>query len=316
MKKQPIYVGIDLGGTSFTVALFTETGELVSSGNYPTLPERGPEDIMDRMAQAAITMWEKETYTREEVLEAGIGSPGPLNLKTGTVVFTPNLGWKNVPLRDAMSQRLGLPVTIDNDAVAATAGEFWVGAGRPYSDVIGITLGTGVGGGLIINDKIHHGAQDIAGHIGHMVVEINGRQCGCGNHGCLETYASATGIVTTANLAREKHPESLLASIELPLTSKKVHEAALKGDATALQVFDETALYLAAGITSALHLVNPQAVIIMGAVANAGETLLAPLRAHLQKMAFPLVYEGTKILRGTLGTLAGAVGAAGFAKLR
>jgi glucokinase len=316
MKKQPIYLGIDLGGTAFKVALFTETGELVASQTQPTLSERGPEDIMDRMAGLAIAMWEKEGYAKEEVLEAGIGSPGPLDLKAGTVVFTPNLGWKNVRLRDMMAERLGLPVTIDNDAVAATAGEFWVGAGRPYSDVLGITLGTGVGGGLIINGKIYHGAQDIAGHVGHMIIQMGGRQCGCGNRGCLETYASARGIVATATEASQQNPDSLLRSIKPPLTSRKVYEAAIQGDAAALQVFDDTARYLAAGINSAMNLVNPQAVIIMGAVANAGETLLAPLREHLGKMAFSQVFEGTKILRGTLGDLAGAVGAAGFAKLR
>jgi glucokinase len=315
MMKEPVYIGIDLGGTTFTIGLVRPNGELVASGNYETLIERGHEEIIDRMAQETVRLWEREGYSREDILEVGIGSPGPLDLKAGTVITTPNLKWVNVPLRDMMAERLKLPVTIDNDAVSATFGEFWVGAGKPYNDVIGITLGTGVGGGIILGGRIHHGAQDIAGHVGHMVIQMDGRQCGCGNHGCLETYASATGIVaSTVELLKTDRPSSLR---DIPqLTSKRVYEAAVKGDKLALEIFDRTGYYLAVGINNLLNVINPEAVILMGAVANAGDVLLAPIKQYLKKMAFPRIYEETGVLRGTLRELAGVIGAAGFAKFR
>ncbi len=315
MMKEPVYVGIDLGGTTFTIGLVRSNGQLVASGTYETFIERGHEDIINRMAQETIRLWEREGYTRSDILEVGVGSPGPLNLKTGVVVTTPNLKWVNVPLRDMMAERLQLPVTIDNDAVSATFGEFWVGAGTPYNDVIGITLGTGVGGGIILGGRIHHGAHDIAGHVGHMIVQLGGRKCGCGNLGCLETYASATGIVATALEALQTGRSSPLHSVQR-LTSKKVYEAALQGDNLALEIFDRTGYYLAAGINSLLNVINPEAVILMGAVANAGDILLNPVRQYLKKMCFPRIFEETAVLRGTLGDEAGVIGAAGFAKFR
>ena len=315
MMKEPVYVGIDLGGTNFGIGLVKPSGELVASVNCETRIERGHEDIIDRIAQETIALWEREGYSREDILEVGIGSPGPLDLKAGTVITTPNLKWVNVPLRDMMAERLKLPVTIDNDAVSATFGEFWVGAGKPYNDVIGMTLGTGVGGGIILGGRIHHGAQDIAGHVGHMVIQMDGRQCGCGNRGCLETYASATGIVaSTAELLMTGRP-SQLRTVDR-LTSKRVYEAAAKGDELALQIFDRTGYYLAVGINSLLNVINPEAVILMGAVANAGDVLLNPIKQYLKKMCFPRIYEETRILRGTLGEMAGVIGAAGFAKFR
>ncbi len=315
MMKEPVYVGIDLGGTNFSIGLVRPNGELVASANCQTLIERGHEEIIDRMAQETIALWEREGYSREEILEVGIGSPGPLDLKTGTVITTPNLKWVNVPLRDMMAERLKLPVTIDNDAVSATFGEFWVGAGKPYNDVIGITLGTGVGGGIILGGRIHHGAQDIAGHVGHMVIQMDGRQCGCGNRGCLETYASATGIVaSTVEMLTTERP-TLLRTVNR-LTAKRVYEAAVKGDELALEIFDRTGFYLAVGINNLLNVVNPEAVILMGAVANAGDVLLNPIKQYLKNMAFPRIYEETRILRGTLRDLAGVIGAAGFAKFR
>jgi glucokinase len=314
--KDQIYVGIDLGGTTFTIGLLSSNGDLLSAGNYPTFIERGHEDIIDRMAAEAVKLWEREGFGREDVLEVGIGSPGPLDLRTGTVITTPNLKWTNVPLRDMIQERLNLPVTIDNDAVSATFGEFWVGAGKPFNDVIGITLGTGVGGGIILGGRIHHGAQDIAGHVGHMVIEAGGRRCGCGNLGCLESYASATGIVASSLEALESNSDSVLHDIAPPLSSKKVYEAAVKGDRLAHEIFDRTGWYLAIGINNLLNVINPEAVILMGAVANAGDILLDPVKAHLKSLAFERVFKETAVLKGTLGELAGAIGAAGFARFR
>ena len=316
MSKEPVYIGIDLGGTSFTVGLVTAEGQLLASRNSPTLIERGPVDIIDRMAAETVRFWEDSGYQRDEILEVGIGSPGPLDLKTGVVLTTPNLKWTNVPLRDMLAERLQKQVTLDNDAVSATFGEFWVGAGKPYDDVVGITLGTGVGGGLILGGRIHHGFLGIAGHIGHMVIEVGGRQCGCGNKGCLEAYASATAIVARTRDALSRDQSSRLHQV-VPLTSKRVFEAAKVGDPLALQIWDETGLYLAAAISSVMNFVNPEAIILLGAVANAGEILLNPIKKYLKEMALTAqLLEETQVVKGTLGELAGAVGAAGFARFR
>jgi glucokinase len=314
MSKQPVYVGIDLGGTSFRVGLVTSEGELLAWEGFPTLLQRGHVDIIDRMAQRARELWEKEGYSADEIVGVGVGSPGPLDLKKGTVITTPNLKWTNVPLRDMLAERLEKRVTIDNDAISATFGEFWVGAGQPYDDVIGITLGTGVGGGIILGGKIHHGLHGIGGHLGHMVIGVDGRLCGCGNRGCLEAYASGTAIAVRAREALERESNSQLHEAPNPLTAKKVFQAAQKGDPLAQRIFDETGYYLAIAINNLLNLLNPEAVILMGAVANAGDMLFRPLRGYLKGMAFPRVYEDTRVLRGTLVEMAGAVGAAGFAR--
>ncbi len=316
MSKEPAYIGIDLGGTNFTVGIVTAEGALLVSRSFPTLIERGPDDIIDRMAAETIRLWEDSGYQRDDILEVGIGSPGPLDLKTGYVLTTPNLKWTNVPLRDMLGQRLQKQVTLDNDAVSATFGEFWVGAGKPYDDVVGITLGTGVGGGLILGGRIHHGFQGIAGHIGHMVIQVGGRQCGCGNKGCLEAYASATAIVARTRDALSRDQSSALHQV-VPLTSKRIFQAAQSGDRLALEIWDETGLYLAAAISGVMNLVNPEAVILLGAVSNAGEILLNPIKKYLKEMALTTkLFEETQVVRGKLGELAGAVGAAGFARFR
>lgn len=312
--KKRTYAGIDLGGTSIKVGLLNEAGKVLAWESFPTGVERGPAAIIGEMAERTRELAEKNGISFQNVVRVGVGSPGPLDLETGTVVFTPNLKWTNVPLRDMLAKRLRKKVIVDNDAVSATFGEWWQGAGKPYRDVVGLTLGTGVGGGIVLDGRIHHGFQGIGGHIGHMAIVAGGRPCGCGNRGCLEAYASATAIAARAEEALKGHADSILHPVEKPLTSKKVFEAAQKGDALALRIFDETAWYLATGINNVLNILNPEAVVIGGAVANAGEVLFEPLREHLKEMAFPRVYEETQIQKATLGELAGLIGAAGIAR--
>lgn len=311
---QPVYAGVDLGATSITVALVTEEGEILTWENFPTEVERGPEAIIDRIAERTRALASGE-ISFEAVLAVGVGSPGPLDLKTGTVIATPNLKWKNVPLRDLLAARLQKRVIVDNDAVSATFGEWWVGAGKAFRDVVGLTLGTGVGGGIVLDGRIHHGSLGIGGHIGHMVIAAGGRRCSCGNQGCLEAYASATAIVSRTEEALQPETASILHQADRPLTARKVFEAAQKGDQLAQRIFDETAWFLAVGINSILNVLNPEAIILGGAVTNAGDLLFRPLRQYVKNMAFPGVYEGTRILRASLGELAGVVGAAGIARL-
>ncbi|MBI4444632.1 MAG: ROK family protein [Acidobacteria bacterium] len=314
MKRAPIYGGIDLGGTSITVGLVDSQGELLAQDNFPTDVARGATAIIDKMADRLQLLCGPGGERFSDIASIGVGSPGPLDLKTGTVVFTPNLRWTNVPLKALLEERLRKPVIVDNDAVAATFGEWWVGAGRPYEDIVGLTLGTGVGGGIILGGRIHHGFQGVAGHIGHMVIVANGRPCHCGNQGCLEAYVSATAISARGEEALKAGAASVLHHVEKPLTSKKIFQSALQGDAFARRLFDETAWFLAIGINNVLNILNPQAVVIAGAVANAGELLFRPLREHLAKIAFPQVGAETRVLPGKMGEFSGVVGAAGMAR--
>ncbi len=308
-----LYLGVDLGGTSITVGLVDEAGKVLDWINFPTLAERGHQPIIQEIAQRAKELCRKEAGHYEMVAGVGVGSPGPLDLKTGTVIFTPNLKWKNVPLRDMLSALLDKPVVVDGDAVAATYGEWWAGAGQPYRDMVGITLGTGVGGGIVLDGRVHHGFLGVGGHLGHMIIVTNGRPCTCGANGCLEAYASATAIVDRSREALCRHPASILRRSEGGLTSKMIFEAAQRGDQFAQRIFDETGFFLAVGINNLLNILNPEAVIILGSVAKAGDTLFRPLKTHLKSIAFPHVFEETRILRGTLDQFSGVIGAAGLA---
>lgn len=310
--KEALYVGIDLGGSSFRIGLVNGGGEIVAHDCFPTRVSRGHLKIIEEMVDRSVRLWRQQGFSGEQIAGVGVGSPGPLDPGSGVVIVAPNLGWENVPLRDLLEERFEKTVTVDNDAVAATFGEWWVGAGSPYQDVIGLTVGTGVGGGIILGGAVHYGFQGTSGHIGHMVIEAGGRLCGCGNRGCLEAYASATVMVKRALEYVAEDEPSTLGNIKDGLTARDIWKGARRGDKLSLRIFDEAAYYLALGVNNVLNVLNPQAVIVMGAVANAGPLLLNPLSSHVRSLAFPRVWEETRILRGSLGELAGMVGAAGL----
>ena len=195
--------GVDLGGTNIVVGLLpVEGGEVLGLRSMPTDSGRGAKFVVDRiigMVEHSIgEVLAAQGGTRDEIAGVGIGSPGPLDRKTGTVINTPNLGWRNFPLRDLVSNQVKLPCTLDNDANCATYGEWWLGAGRGVDTLVGLTLGTGIGGGIVLNGQIYHGCSDVAGEIGHMTIDSNGRRCKCGNYGCLEQYASGPAIAVRA----------------------------------------------------------------------------------------------------------------------
>ena len=203
----PWVVGVDIGGTNLVVGLVPlEGGPPSGLRSRATQAERGPEaaiaDIA-RMVEAAIEeTLERGGGTRADVLGVGIGCPGPLDLEKGVVVKTPNLGWDGFPIRDRISEELGLAATLDNDANCATYGEWWMGAGRGVQSLVGVTLGTGIGGGLLIDGRLFRGASGCAGEIGHMTIDLHGRRCACGNYGCLEAYASGPNIAARARASK------------------------------------------------------------------------------------------------------------------
>ncbi|HEY0025464.1 MAG TPA: ROK family protein [Longimicrobium sp.] len=317
-------VGVDLGGTNIVVGLVPiEGGEVLGFRTVPTESVRGAKFVVDRivsLVEAAITeVTAAQGTSRAAVAGVGIGSPGPLDRKTGTVINTPNLGWRNFPLRDLVANQVKLPCALDNDANCATYGEWWLGAGRGVSSLVGLTLGTGIGGGIVLDGQIYHGCSDVAGEIGHMTIDSNGRKCKCGNYGCLEQYASGPAIALRAAEGIEAGAEtSLVEMVDGKLediTAATVYEATVQGDPYAAEVMKDTARFLGAGVASIINILNPEMVVIAGGVTRAGDTLFEPLRAEVRRRAFRSAQECCKIVPAELPGTAGVVGAAAVFKL-
>ena len=317
-------VGVDLGGTNVVVGLVPIAGgDVLGLRTLPTDAHRGAKFVVDRMVsmvqEAVAEVTAAEGTTRGAIAGVGIGSPGPLDRKTGTVINTPNLGWRNFPLRDLVQNAVKLPCTLDNDANCATYGEWWLGAGRGVNTLVGLTLGTGIGGGIVLNGEIYHGCSDVAGEIGHMTIDSNGRRCKCGNYGCLEQYASGPAIALRAVEGIEVGAESMLVDMVggklEDVTAATVYEATVLGDAYATEVMKDTAKFLGAGVASIINILNPEVVVIAGGVTRAGDTLFEPLRAEVRKRAFKSAQECCRIVPAELPGTAGVIGAAaGFKK--
>ena len=306
-------VGIDLGGTNIVVGTVAEDGsELLGLVSEPTLPEQGGDAVIARIVKLARASM--AAARGREIAGVGIGSPGPLDTNTGVVILTPNLGWVNMPLRDRVADGLKLPTVLDNDANCAIYGEWWRGAAQGVSHVVGLTIGTGIGGGIILGGAIYHGASDVAGEIGHMTIEANGRLCKCGNQGCLEAYASGPAIAARAVEgiaagAKSALPQYVGGDLSR-ITAQVVYEAANDGDAFALEMVHETAKLLGAGVASIVNIFNPNVVVICGGVTQAGEKLFGPLTSEVHRRAFKPAWEVCRILPGTLTGTAGVYGAA------
>ncbi|HWA14867.1 MAG TPA: ROK family protein, partial [Gemmatimonadales bacterium] len=226
----------------------------------------------------------------------------------------PNLGWVNMPLRARLQEGLGLPTALDNDANCAVLGEWWRGAANGSRIALGVTLGTGIGGGIIINGRMFRGASGYAGEIGHMTIDANGRRCKCGNYGCVEAYASGPNIALRAVEALESGAASTLPSYVggdfRKITAQTVYQAAQAGDSLALEVVKETAHFLGAAVASLMNILNPEVVVVMGGVTQAGDALLEPLRREVSRRAFKPVVAACRIVPGTLTGVAGVYGAA------
>jgi glucokinase len=312
-------LGVDLGGTNIVVGTVAENGSSVLGvRSEPTGAEEGADAVVARIVRLC----------RESIAEAGatgnvpasaiagvgVGSPGPLDREQGLVLITPNLGWKNFPLRARVGDPLGLPATLDNDANCAVFGEWWMGAGRGSRYLVGLTIGTGIGGGIVIDGKLYHGASDAAGEIGHTTIDSTGRRCKCGNYGCLEAYASGPAIAARAVEGIEAGAESSLPSYTngdlAKITAQTVYQAAHGGDLFAEEVVRDTAKFLGAGIANLINIFNPDTVVVLGGVTLAGERLFTPLRSEVKRRAFKPAVERCRILPGELPGTAGVVGAA------
>ena len=315
-------IGVDLGGTNIVAGAMPEDGsQELAMRVEPTHAERGADAVVDRIvamiAEVMSDVVAAHGAKPQHFLGVGVGAPGPLDREHGIVVVAPNLGWHNFPLRQEISDRIHLPVALDNDANCATMGEWWCGAAQGARNVVGITIGTGIGGGIILDGQLYHGSSDVAGEIGHTTIDANGRHCRCGNYGCLEAYASGPAIALRAReaLERDGGPDetSILRSMVSgnldELTAALVYEAANQGDGVALEVVRDTARFLGTGIANLLNILNPDVVVLAGGVTQAGERLFEPLRAEARRRAFRPAVDVCRIVPGALKGTAGVVGA-------
>jgi glucokinase len=313
-------VGVDLGGTNIVVGalpLNGGDGEVLGLREAKTEALKGAKFVVDRIVQMVedciAEVAGANGGSKADFAGIGIGSPGPLNRRTGTIINTPNLGWRNFPLRDLIANAVGLPAALDNDANCATYGEWWLGAGKAVDNLVGFTLGTGIGGGIVLNGEIFHGVSDAAGEMGHMTLDSTGRKCKCGNYGCLEAYASGPAIALRAVEGIEAGAETVLPDLVNgrleDITAATVYEGAVLGDAYSNEVMKETAKFLGTGIANIVNILNPEMVVIAGGVTRAGDHLFVPLRAEVRRRAFKSAQEACTIVPAQLIGTAGVIGA-------
>lgn len=307
-----IYVGVDMGGTNIKVGLCDENGQLLQTFEGPTGSD-GSEAVLTRIADYVRKIVADSPYEWEQVAGIGAGIAGFMDIPEGFVKLSPNLGWRNVPVKKTLEAKLGKPVSIDNDANVAALGEAWSGAGAGIPNVVCYTLGTGVGGGIIINGKIYQGSTGMAGELGHMAIvpDLEAINCGCGQVGCLETVSSATGIIRMANDAVVRGDKTTLSLIE-NITAKDVFDAAKSGDEASLRIVNRAAYYLGRSMAFLAVVVNPQRFVVGGGVSKAGDILFDPIREIFKKYTPEAAQEGVDIVPAKLGNDAGIVGAAGL----
>lgn len=313
-----LIIGVDLGGTNVKTAVVSQEKKVLAKDARPTDAEEGLEKVLSVMVESADAALKATGATRADVLAAGVGAPGPMNWRTGVVYTPPNLpGWKNVPLADEMRKRLGFPCYVDNDANVACYGEFWGGAGRGTQDMCALTLGTGVGGGIVVFGQLLRGIDGTAAEIGHVKVMRGGRKCGCGATGCLEAYGSVTGMVHTAVEGIEAGRKTILTELcggDLKkLTGKMISDGIARGDEFSKWVMTETGIWLGIGISSLINLLNPEKVVLCGGMIAAGEALFAPIRKTAKELSFEVPGNRAQIVPAGLGKDSGVIGAAGCA---
>ena len=305
---------IDLGGTHTKLGLVDEAGRALAHETFPTRSPRGGDSWADEAASTLRTIADEAGLAEDAILAVGLGAPGPLSVKRGLLLNPlPNLpGWQGFPITAALRDRLGKPAFLDNDANVAALAEHWVGVGRGVDNLIVLTLGTGIGSGVIAEGRLLHGYADNAGELGHLSINHRGPKCACGNRGCIELYACAAAVT-------RRYRRNLRAAGKAPrrasITPKDVFDAALSGDPAAQKTFEQIGVYLGMAIASMVHAFNPQMVVLAGGVAQSGELLLAPVRETVLQHIYPEHREGLEIRASELPEGAGLLGAARLAFL-
>lgn len=324
--QSPFFVGVDLGGTNIKIGLVDDLGRTVSYQTVPTAVPEGPEAGAAKTGRHVLKMIEEVGLTPGDVKRVGLGTPGLMDIAAGLLLRPYNLpGWADFPIRDRLSHHCGLPVTFANDAGAAAYGEYWVGSGRGSQSLVLLTLGTGLGGGIIVGDVSIDGAHSHGAECGHIIIDYHddARRCACGGTGHLEAYVSATAVIKRANEALQSGAKTSISSRlgkSEELTPKLIGEEAEAGDAFALELVMDTAYYLGIGIVSLMHTIDPSSVVLGGAMTFGGHNsplgvrFLERIREEVCRRAFPIAAQQTTIDYATLGSDAGYIGAAGLAR--
>ncbi len=312
-------VGVDLGGTTTKLAFINNDGEIVHKWEIPTDNTNEGQNITVNIAKAIDEKLAEHGQIKDNLIGIGMGAPGPVNYDKGIILNVVNLGWPdNYPLKASLEAATSLPAAIENDANCAALGEMWMGAGDGAKDLVCVTLGTGVGGGVITGGKVVQGINGAAGEIGHItVIPFGGATCNCGKTGCLETVASATGIVRLARIELAKELKGELSeklAENGSITAKDVFDAARNSDVLAQSVLDEITFHLGFVLASIANTLNPEKIVLGGGVSKAGDILLNPVKNNFVKFAFSAVRDSTELALATLGNDAGVLGAAWLIK--
>ncbi len=296
---KPYVVGIDVGGTNTVVGIVDKRGQILTNGSIKTAKHAQVEDYLDELT-ALINNLIAEVTTKDQIQGVGAGTPNG-NYFTGSIEFAPNLPWKGViPFAQMLEDRVGIPVALTNDANAAAIGEMTYGAARGMKDFIVITLGTGVGSGIVVNGQVVYGHDGFAGELGHVIVRRNnGRMCGCGRTGCLEAYSSATGVARTAREYLEMRPETQTRLRNIPIediTSKDVFDAAMNGDEMAKEIFKFTGEMLGEAFADFVAFSSPEAIILFGGLAKAGDLIMDPIKETMEKNLLNIFKNKVKLM--------------------
>ena len=315
-NQKPV-LAVDLGGTKILAAVVLPDGKIISRNYCLTMADEGPEAVSDRILFAVDRAIAQAKLKTSELIGIGIAAAGILDTNRGIVTTSPNLPyWRNVPLRDIVANKSGVATYMINDASAAALGEHRFGAGMGFDNMIYLTVGTGIGGGIIIDGELYSGTDGCAGEVGHMTIEVDGPQCHCGNFGCLEALASGWAVAKSAITHINNGGESSI--IELvdgrleSITAETVAVAARRGDRLAADIVSEAAKYLGVGLSNLVNIFNPELIVIGGGLSKMGDMLLKPARKVLRKRAFQLPAGTVRVVRARLGSNAGIIGAAAY----
>jgi glucokinase len=324
--RAPLFAAVDIGGTNIKLGVVDDLGRTLTHTSIETQEEQGPKQAIERTREALRASVADAGIDWNSIARVGLGTPGTMDVAKGMLLEPGNLPhWWHFPIRDSLAEACGLPVTFANDARAATYGEFWVGSGQVLSSMVMFTLGTGVGGGIVIGDLLVEGENSAGSELGHLIIDYHdeARMCSCGRRGHLEAYASATAVVKRTEESLEAGRKSSLekrTAAGEELSALMIDQEAERGDALSLEIITETARYLGIGIVSAMHAIDPQGVVIGGAMTfgqhetATGRLFLARIKQEVASRAFPMLAEKTSIDYASLGGDAGFIGAAGLAR--
>ena len=309
-----LYIGIDVGGTGIKAGVVDESGNILHKLSCPTGRERGPEAVIRDMARLALRVLEESGHSLGEIHSVGIGIPGMQDPRTGRVPFCTNLGWHDVPLVEMMRREIDKPIYVNNDATVAGLAESIAGVSAGTKNSVFVTLGTGVGGGVVLDGKVFMGPHGIATEVGHMITVAGGELCTCGNRGCWERYASATALIREGRCFAEAHPDSALyravgGNLDA-IEARTVIDLARDGDPDCAKLFDEYVYHLAVGLVNLINLYDPEVIALGGGVSRAGAFLLDKVNALIPEMIFFKSMPHAEIKLARLGNDAGIIGAA------